>query len=506
MESLKKIIHQELKLILNERVFWTLEKVQDIASGYDKLSDFRREHPNALQWATKNGHLSTVTSHMTKERQERSREELEHLASQFTKLTDFRKQYPNEYRTITQKGWNDILSHLESNREKWTLDKVLELARKVKNMEEFRTTYPKAYDVSRRHEGWKEEVWKLFKPQQIEWTYDLAKKYADEYDDLTDFQNNEPKALAAIRRKGWLDLLGHLKKDKRTWTDDEIRQEAKKYDSVKDFREKSTQAYYAAQSHGIYDEVTNHMDRFYTTWTKDMVWKEALKYQTRSDFQRGNNGAYQAAHINGWDNEVMSHMERKGNLYNRMVYAYEFPDNSVYVGLTLNIKDRDIRHKTKERSAVFQHIKKTGLTPELKKITDDYINAEDARNMENCTVEKYRQEGWNVLNVAPTGGLGSVCVRQWTKDEIINIAKKFTSPSPFKSKFSSAYNFAKRNGWLPEVTQHMTKKKIKWTREMLIDRMTPYENMTQFRNRDDKGFAAAYRILGNQFIKDFYKK
>jgi hypothetical protein len=294
-----------------------------------------------------------------------------------------------------------------------------------------------------------------------------------------------------------------MKKDKRSWTDDEIRIEALKYNTISDFRKYGKNAMDAAINHKIYDEVTAHMTRAYTEWTKDMVWKEALKYRTRSDFMKGNYAAYQAAHNKGWYDDVTSHMIRVGNLYKRLVYAYEFPDNSVYVGLTFDKEDRDYRHKTKEKSAVFQHIKKTGNQPIIKFISDDYIDAEDARNLEHCTIEKYRQEGWTILNKAKAGGLGG-CAKKWTKDEVIRLASVYDNPSEFRTKHSSAFNAAKRNGWLVDVTQHMVRKKTKWTKDNLFQEMLTYYNPTQLRQNNPKLFAAAYRILGSQGIKDFY--
>ena len=501
---MKNIIKKILKEYISEqKKFWSYDEVKDEALKYDNLKDFREKSNSAFQWAKRNKLIPELTSHMIRQHVSKTKSEIYDLVKNYTTQKDFIKDYPNEYRQAKQKGWTDIFDHLKKSKENWTLDKVLDLARKVSNMEEFRNDYPNAYDASRRYEGWKEEVWKLYEPQQIKWTYELAKSIADQYDDLTDFAKSESKAHAAIRRSGWLDLLDHLKKDKRTWTDDEIRQEASKYNTIKDFSEKSLQAYYAAQSHGIYDEVTKHMERAYTDWTKDMVWKEALNYKTRSEFQDNNGAAYQAAQKNGWIDDVTSHMERLGNLYKRIVYVYEFPDNSVYVGLTLNKTDRDRRHKQKPKSAVYQHIKKTNLIPTLKYISDDYIDAEDARNQERCTIEEYKSKGWNVLNKAKAGGLGG-CAKKWTKDEILRMAKEFDSPSKFKDRRSSAYNAAKRNGWLDEVTKHMANKKIKWTDDMIMSQLSNYDSVGDLRNSNPKLFAVAFRRLGNDFLKKYY--
>jgi predicted GIY-YIG superfamily endonuclease len=399
-----------------------------------------------------------------------------------------------------------IHEHVDEQRKPrgyWTLDKVLEIAKKVNSMEELRRTYPNVYDTLRRNKDWKDEVWKLFKPLQITWTKELAKSFVDNYNDLTEFTKDNAKVLSAIRRNGWLDLLEPLKKDKRAWTDDEIRQEAQKYDSVSDFRKYAKNAMDAAINHGIYDEVSTHMKRVGTKWTKQMVWDEALKYQTRSEFMNGNYAAYQAAHSKGWWDDVTSHMVRLGNLHNRLVYVYEFPDNSVYVGLTMNKQDRNLRHRTKEKSAVYQHIKKTNLEPIMKVVSDDYIDAEDARNLEHCTIQKYKNDGWNVLNKAEAGGLGGRCIKMYTKEQAQQEALKYQTPTQFMEKSSSIYRQAKKNGWLPEITQHMIKK-TKWTKDMIIDKMSQHKSMNDFRKNDFNSWAAAYRILGNQFIKDYY--
>jgi len=505
-----RILHEHIS---EQRKFWTYDEVKDIAKKYDNLKDFREKDNSAFQWAKRNHVFSELTSHMTKQYLSKSKDEIENLVKNYTTVADFIKDYPNEYRQAIQKGWSELFNELTPSKIKWTLQKVLELAKKYKTMEDFRNNEIKAYWTLKKRPEWKEEVWKLYKPQQVSWTYDLAKSIADKYDNLFDFIKSEPKAIAAIRRLNWLDLLSHMnrkytsktgvQKPKKLWTDDEIRQEAQKYDSVSDFRKYSKNAMDAAINHGIYDEVSAHMKRVGTKWTKQMVWDEALKYQTRSEFMNGNYAAYQAAHSKGWWDDVTSHMVRLGNLHNRLVYVYEFPDNSVYVGLTMNKQDRNLRHRTKEKSAVYQHIKKTNLEPIMKVVSDDYIDAEDARNLEHCTIQKYKNDGWNVLNKAEAGGLGGRCIKMYTKEQAQQEALKYQTPTQFMEKSSSIYRQAKKNGWLPEITQHMIKK-TKWTKDMIIDKMSQHKSMNDFRKNDFNSWAAAYRILGNQFIKDYY--
>ena len=74
--------------------------------------------------------------------------------------------------------------------------------------------------------------------------------------------------------------------------------------------------------------------------------------------------------------------ETSNEEYRRLIYAFEFSDNSCYVGLTGDIKRRKNQHlKVDEDSSVFIHMMKTQIYPKLI-IKTDYIDVEDAIKME----------------------------------------------------------------------------------------------------------------------------
>lgn len=96
----------------------------------------------------------------------------------------------------------------------------------------------------------------------------------------------------------------------------------------------------------------------------------------------------------------------KHGMFERMIYVYEFSDNHAYVGLTHDYKERGEGHIRDTKSQVYKHIKKTGLQPIRKELTD-YMPYDKAQVAEGEWVEKYKQGGWIMLNKAVTGGLGS---------------------------------------------------------------------------------------------------
>jgi predicted GIY-YIG superfamily endonuclease len=94
-----------------------------------------------------------------------------------------------------------------------------------------------------------------------------------------------------------------------------------------------------------------------------------------------------------------------GNLYKRCIYAAEFDNNFVYIGLTYSFNKRINEHLTDKKSKVFKHIKETNIFPEFKKLTD-YIDNLKAKEYEEYYLNNYKNNNWNILNVAKTGALG----------------------------------------------------------------------------------------------------
>ena len=84
-------------------------------------------------------------------------------------------------------------------------------------------------------------------------------------------------------------LLGYLNEDKALYTVEELRQLALKYQNFKEFLKNEPKALAAIRRKGkdFENELTGHMDRsHYKNWSDDDLRREALKYQTISDFQK----------------------------------------------------------------------------------------------------------------------------------------------------------------------------------------------------------------------------
>ena len=236
------------------------------------------------------------------------------------------------------------------------------------------------------------------------------------------------------------------------WTIDRCTKEALKYNSRREFKQKSKKAWDITLKRGWLDIVCPHLPAIYKKknyWTKDKCIEEALKYKSRIDFEKGSLSACLAARRNGWIDEICTHMHIIGNREKRCIYAVEFEDNHIYIGLTYNTRARFSDHLKDINSGVYKHIQKTGLIPIFKKLTD-YIDVVDASKLEGITSQSYKKAGWILLNKAKCGAVGGGTLK-WTKDKCIEEAMGCKTKGEFKKKNRSAYNSALSHKWIDEI-------------------------------------------------------
>lgn len=239
------------------------------------------------------------------------------------------------------------------------------------------------------------------------------------------------------------------------WTKETCQIEALKYNNKKEFRENSQYSYKYARKNNWLDDICSHMNnKKYNFWNKEQCHKEALKYNTRLEYQKKSASSYSSALKNKWIDEICLHMIPIGNKYKRCIYAFEFNDNSVYIGLTYNLNKRKIEHLTNENSSVFKHIQLTNSDYKLIQLTD-YINNDEAIKLEQSYIENYTNNNWNILNISKGGSLGYFKSKEWTKEDCLQIALQYNSKKDFYTNHSNIYFISRKNKWLDDICNHM---------------------------------------------------
>ena len=320
------------------------------------------------------------------------------------------------------------------------------------------------------------------------WTFERCQEEALKFNSVTEFKNGSA-AYSAAYRNDWMDeICSHMirtQKPNGYWTKEKCQEDSLKYNNRSNFQKNSYVAYDKAYKNGWLDDICSHMTEIYKPkgyWTYEKCKEKALEYKTKYDFYVNNYGAYGRAYRNGWLDDICSHMIIQNNNTKRCIYCYEFEDNSVYIGLTYDIEKRQKNRNISDFDQVIIHIKKTGLTPIRKQLTD-YIGVNDAIKLEGYYVEKYKNEGWNVLNKSKTGAIGGSL--RWTYEKCKEEALKYKSRYEFVKTSKGAYESSAKHKWLDDVCSHMipTQKPTGyWSYKNCKEEALKYKTRTEFQN------------------------
>lgn len=320
------------------------------------------------------------------------------------------------------------------------------------------------------------------------------------YNSPQELKNAESGCHASISKHKWQNICyKHMNYRKREYTEQQLIELAKECKTHKEFRTKYPGAYSSAKNKNILDKICHHMPplrkntRSSIPLTFENCKRIANDIKSRSEFQKFENGRwYQYAKRNNILEEICEYMPPKGNKRKRCIYAVEFNDNSVYVGLTYFTKRRWSDHLRDENSAVYIYIKEKGLEPEWKQLTD-YMDFQEASIQEGVWKDKYAKEGWIILNRAKTGALGGC--QGYTKEEVLNMAKKFSSLKEFNENAPGYYQSGYRSDYWEEIKEICKPlQRIKYTEEELKKIASDYTDITDFYNERHGAYEAIKRL------------
>ena len=293
-------------------------------------------------------------------------------------------------------------------------------------------------------------------------------------------------------------------KSRNHWTKERIFTEAKKYQSKSEFKKVCTSAYQTARVNGWLDEMDWFVRPIVHNkkWYRENVFDEARKYQTRTEFCNNSNGAYRVGLKNGWLDEMIWFIDGKLKALtdkNDSVYKYYFKEsNSFYIGRTLMYRQK-IRHNehiSDDKDTVYKYAKENGFEIPQMKIIEENLTIEEGLEREDYWKNYYKERGYNILNVAKTGkgsgSIGAIAYGKWSKENVFNEAKKYNTRSEFQKSCVSAYQVALRNGWLSEMSWFMEGKRPNgyWNiKENILAEAKKYQTRSEF----CKGCGSAYQ-------------
>lgn len=353
------------------------------------------------------------------------------------------------------------------SRKIYDYDKCYEIARQCSCSADMQKLNGSAYNVARKNKWIGDYDW-FVKQHHAPYTYDDVYKIAKNYSCSSDFQKGNGSAYSKARTKGWIkDYYWFNIKHRSPYTQDECYEIAKHFKTRLELARGNVGVYQAALNHGWLDDYVWFESKQNPSnyWTKEKVREESKKYKTRGEFHEHCGTAYGKARVKGWlDEFTWLKDDRIDFSIDKIdcVYAYEFKGmNSVYVGRTLvrRISKRDREHIFGDKDAVSLFAKEHGVpVPEMKVLEDNLTLAEGVRK-EGYYADYYRKNGWHLINRMKTGSIGLIAKNKWTKRTCSEEALKYKTKGEFAELSASAYDVARKNGWLKEYTWFDEKQK-----------------------------------------------
>ena len=208
-------------------------------------------------------------------------------------------------------------------------------------------------------------------------------------------------------------------------------------------------------------------------------------------------------------------MKGSGRKKSYLIYSYEDKENNaVYVGLTVDLKNRHSKHKNgsirggvRKHDSVAKHFQKIGKELPYPIILKDGLDKEeDAQYYENRYLARYHELGWTILNIAKTGiGKSSIggCNRKWTIETLKEEAKKYSSRWDFGKNNESAYKSALDLGIIDELfPEKVIKENGYW--EIFDNHLKESEGCKSKKDYDRKNHSAYNMAVEYGFINRLF--
>ena len=296
-------------------------------------------------------------------------------------------------------------------------------------------------------------------------------------------------------------------KKKQKWTPENCQEEARKYKTKVEFQKRSAGAYNYALGKGILETFDwfEELKKPNGYWTRERCEEEARKYHTKGDFLKGCGAAHNAAVRNGWLDDYVWLIDQRIDIIKDKidsVYVYIFEDTKVaYVGRTLirRQKKRDREHIFNlDNDNVARYAKKNHVPVPPMIILESNLTLEEGLDREDFWRRWYEDHGYTMLNRLATGigkgSLGGISHGKWNRKTCLIEAQKYKSASEFGKANGSAYDAARRNGWIKDYIWFDVLWEPKWDKESCYKEAKKYKTRGEFQKKCRGGYQKAWKM------------
>lgn len=395
---------------------------------------------------------------------------------------------------------NTIVDDMKQKRvpkESWTIKAIQEAAKNYSTRTEFANGNREAYLKAQR-EGWLDEICGFMvgttKPKGY-WTKERLLELAKEYKSRADFNKGEPCAYRIAHYRGWIDDLNQcFEKRHQQYTKEECRLEASKYQKKKDFERDSPQYYNYAKEHRFLTEICSHMGtigKFRYVYVVEFVDHHAyigLSYSPQRRFKQ---------HLNEEKSTVFKYIKETGCKYIFKILSSTLAEKAVKQEILW-------MRKYKEEGWVLLNRELDEFANDgSPKYTYEYCEMIANRYAHSQNFQKGNSRVYNYA--ARCDWLDNICqhmdrdspkAQQWTKEKCQGEAYKYKTRKDFQKGCRGAYAAAYRKKWLEEICSHMerpTPHNLYWTLERCQEEANKYATLSDFINGSESAYNAAKR-------------
>ena len=245
--------------------------------------------------------------------------------------------------------------------------------------------------------------------------------------------------------------------------------EAKKYNTITELQKHCYGCYMGLKRNDWLYEVFPLKNKAVGYWNNlDNLIKEASKYKTKKEFRKHCKSGYNAALRNNYitylDDNLFIKEDKRFNEEknkNHLIYVYEIKDyNTCYVGQTINLHERDMSHRRGRKHSdgritydgLYMFCKHKNINIPSPIIKEYELNAKESLIKEDDWLNFYKENGWNVLNIAKTGEFsGSIGSNKiWTYERCKEFCKNYLYKNELRKANYQCYYVCLTNDWFDE--------------------------------------------------------
>jgi hypothetical protein len=399
-----------------------------------------------------------------------------------------------------------MLTHAESiskGRTKWTPEACLNSAKKYTKRFDWEKGDPIAYGASKRH-GWYEQCtahMPLAKKRNNFWNEETCLAEAKKYKNISSWvrANGSSYQVAKSNPKWFKNCTAHMDRLwEKKWTAKTILEDAKKYSTMQDWVRSST-GYGAALKHKIVKEATSHMNKnpkwFGVSKIHQILQSYDIDYVDEQMFDDCRDKRklpfdfyipslslliehHGIQHQRGWQGkgaEDIKHRDEikkkyaKDNQFNYLaIEEWRISESSEMEEIIIStIRKINPKLKLSKRTLSNEELSKTETKS---KFSLDSLRIIASHYDSRVTFKKGNEPAYNFAcrhkyideicnHMMSKAQAQSKGLTKWTKEKVIQSATKFKTARDWCSKEGSAYNAARKNGWLKEASAHFPRGK-----------------------------------------------